>query len=318
MVIEEAAQKLLETNRKIYPCHVNRIGQIDDPCLRRLYYYRAAWDKAAPISADLLGIFATGTILEPVITRIASEIGEFAEPPFRIVGAQMPTRDKLFDKYQISGRIDGFLQTKANGRWETKGVIDIKTCSPNIFDTLYNYESLVRYPWTRKWRGQLMLYALAHNVDKCFILLVNKSNLYNMRMIEFPLDYEYAEGLLKKAEQVNDAVQTQTPPEKLNNAEECPRCPFVTLCCPSYETGGNLQISEDNELEGILERLEQLGEIRNEIVGLEKARDNKLQNGQDLSIGRFLITWKKITSNYSAQPTKQVEIWRKKIVCTKK
>jgi len=275
---------------------------------------RTAWDKVGERDDGLQGIFETGNLLEPVIERIISQVGEIAEPPFRIVGTQTPTKDNLLDRYQISGSIDGFWQSKQNGQWKTEGVVDIKTSNPNVFQGLSDYESLSKYSWTRKYRGQLMLYALAHNLEKCILLFVNKTNLFQMKIIEFDLDYGYAENLLQKANAVNQAIKIKEPPKGLNDPDECPRCPFVSICCPDYDTGGNLQISTDEELETVLTRLRELDLIAKELKALEKRRDQLLIKGQDIACGKFLVLWTKVKATRKPSPGGSYEYWRKKIV----
>jgi hypothetical protein len=312
--IQTGLAAILAAKKKTYPVHVNRISQLDDPCLRRLFYMRHDWDKAQPYDDRAQGIFETGNILESVIGRIVSEVGEASTPKWRIVGQQATTEDTLLKKYQISGSIDGFLQVFTEGKWVTVGVIDIKTMNPNIFSQVADYASLAKYPWTRKYRGQVMIYSLAHNLPMCFLLLVNKSNLYEMRLLGFPLDMEYCEGLLQKAEAVNLALEADAAPEKINDPEECPRCPWRSFCCPDFISGGNLQVVSNDELEGILNRLEELETTSDEISELEKQRDGLLVRGQDIACGHWLVTWKKTISQLKAREASTSESWRKKIV----
>lgn len=312
-MISTGLTKFLQSKKKKYPCHVNRISQLDEPCLRKLYYNRTAWDKATDVEDSLQGIFETGNVLEPVIERIVSEIGQLSEPQFRIVGTQTATDDDLLKEYQISGTIDGFLQIKENDRWQTKGVVDIKTMSPNIYPAINSYDDLLRYPWTAKYRGQLMLYALAHNIDHCYILCVNKTNLYQMKFIDFDLEMEYCDRLLAKAKKVNEAIKADKPPEGINDPDQCPKCKFFSHCCPDIETKGNLQVSDNTELEGIFERLAELEPAAKQYKNLKKSRDNILIKGQDIAIGRWLVTWRKTTAHYKAKEAYRKDIWRKKI-----
>ena len=159
-----------------------------------------------------------------------------------------------------------------------------------------------------------MLYALAHNLDRCFILFVNKSNLYQMKLVEFPVDYKYAEGLLQKAKAINEAVDAGVPPEKLNAPDECPQCPYRSFCLPEYSTGGNLKISDSDELQGVLDRLGELADAKKEISELEKVRDSLLVKGQDTVAGRWLITWTHSVYEKKATEAQQIETWRKKII----
>lgn len=308
--VQIAVNGLLEAKAKPYPQHVNRISSLDYPCERQLFYQRTAWDQAAPRSPAFQGVLETGTTLEPVIERILSEIGEAHDPPFRIVGQQTTTNDRLLKQYQISGTIDGFLQVRrpVNERgavgnlawsgWETVSVCDIKTSNPNVFRSLDGYESLGRYSWTRAYRGQLSLYALAHNLEQCTLIFVNKANLYEVKIIHFPLDMAYCERLLQKAERINLAVEMNEPPEGINDPDKCPECPFLAYCCPSYSTGGKLQVVDEPELEAILDRLGELSGASEEVKDLEKQRDLLLVKGQDIAVGQWLVVWKQ-TANGS-------------------
>lgn len=314
--IQSGIAAVLHGRKRKYPCHVNRISALDEPCLRRLYYLRHDWDKASDTPDGLQGVFETGTVLESVIQRIVSEVGEASSPRWRIVGSQMPTNDALLVKYQIAGTIDGFLQMEWDGRWVTVGVVDIKTMSANIYPTIHGYADLARYPWTRKYRGQIMLYALAHNQEQCHLLLVNKQNLYEMKLVSFPLDLSYCEALLAKAEAVNAALADNTPPPGVNDPDECPRCPFYSFCAPDLATGGDLQIVDNAELEAVLDRLDMLAAVGREMAELEKVRDALLVKGQDVACGTWLVTWKRHEIHYQAQPARQAEQWRKKVVRT--
>ncbi len=312
--IKDSLSRVLAGKKKQYPQHVNRISSLDDPCLRKLFYMRHDWSQAAPVDDGLQGIFETGNILEPVIERIVSEAGMAGSPRWRIVGAQTTTNDALLKKYQISGTIDGFLQVESAGEWVTLGVVDIKTMSPNVYRQIETYQDLSRYPWTRRYRGQVMLYALAHNLETGYLLLVNKQNLFDMKLICFPLDMTYCEGLLQRAKAVNEAVETETAPEGVNDPDICPDCPFYSFCAPDMTTGGNLIMSDNDELEAILDRLEALQPTAKEYSALEKERDDMLTKGQNIVCGKYIITWKEITVNRKASEARVDTQWRKKIV----
>lgn len=318
--IANAIDDFLHGKTKAFPQHVNRISSLDDPCLRRLYYSRHDWDKATPVSPRLQGIFETGKLLEPVIERVISEIGHTAKPAWGIVGSQTPTKDNLFKQYQISGSIDGFLQTydAANDTWETQGVIDIKTASPNIYPRINSLADLDQYGWTRKYRGQLMLYALGHNLSKCFILFVNKANLYEMKFVEFEIDMAYCESLLSKAETINNAIEAETPPEGINEADECLNCRFFSFCCPPISMGDSISIEDQEELENIIDAMQEYETMYKLYEDLKKQRDSILDKfqGKNIVCGKWMILWKLIKVNYKPRPARTVEQWRKKIIST--
>ena len=312
--ITTGLRAVLKPKKKLWPSHVNRISSLDDDCLRKLYYYRVDWDKQEEISDYVQGIFETGNILEPVNERIISEIGMANSPRFRVVGSQMPTKDTLLEKYKISGHIDGLLQIEQDGRFETVAVMDGKTMDPNIFRAINSYDDLAKYQWTRKYRGQLKLYALAHNLEWCCLLCVNKSNLYDIKPIFFPIDMDYCEGLLNKADTINRAVDAKKPPQGVNDAEHCDRCPFRSHCGPDLTRGRDLTISDSEELQGVLARLEDLAPYEEEIKAQKKVLDQLLSKGNDIMCGDWMITWKKSIQSRKATEAKAVEVWRKKIV----
>ena len=169
-----------------------------------------------------------------------------------------------------------------------------------------------RYPWTQKYRGQLMLYSLAHGYETAFILAVNKSNLYDMKLITIPVDMAYCDRLLAKARAVNEAVRQRTAPAKLNDPDICPNCRYQHLCMPEYSTGTDCQISTDTELEEILVCLDDLKETQQQIKALERRRDQLLSKGRDVVCGPFLITWQQIERKAFSVPAGT--IWCKTIV----
>jgi len=110
--IQAGIHAVLQPRKKLYPVHVNRISALDEPCLRRLFYMRASWDKQGERDDGFQGILETGSILEPILERIASEVGQASPVKWRIIGNQMPTRSDLLSQYQVSGTIDGLLQVQ--------------------------------------------------------------------------------------------------------------------------------------------------------------------------------------------------------------
>ena len=309
--IEKSVEEILGEKRGNRPCHTNRCSQLGDPCERRLFYHRTAWDRAVPISTGLAGIFETGNELEPLVERHLSEIGSRAKPRFRIVGQQQTTRDALFDAHKISGTVDGFLQVQTDNQWRTVAVVDIKTANPMIFESLDGVDSLSNYPWMAKYRAQLMLYALAHDLEWCVLVFVNKSNLWQFKTVVFPLDYGYAESLIRKADRINEAVENNEPPPKLNQPAECGRCEFAHICMPELVGSGTLEISTDEELEELLLERESLQEANkrwNQIDGILKKR---LVPGTDLAVGSFVIEWIRKQRKEMVIPAS--EYWQKKI-----
>ncbi len=314
-VLDKGVETVLRAKRRNYPCHVNRISRLGHPCERYLYHCRVDWDKAAPVSNGLQGVFETGNILEPVIERIISEVGAAAEPPFRVVGQQTQTRDNLLDRHQISGTCDGFWQVLDGPHWRTQAVVDFKTCSPNIFQSLDGIESLNRYPWTRLYIDQVLVYAFAHSTDNAFLdgllAFVNKGNLWEIKLIPIPFDLERVEGLIQKADRVNVAVETGQAPPKLNQPETCNRCEYAHVCLPELTSDGTLQISTDSGLEELLEERRQTEAAWSRHNIIDRHLKKVLIEGQDLVCGPFVIRWSEKSRKETIQPA--CTYWQKKI-----
>lgn len=314
--LRDDLDRFLNTKKKTYQQHVNRISAMGDKCLKKLYHARVDWDKARPTDTGLQGVFETGNLLEADITRIIIEVGQSGTPRWRIVGTQVATKHPELDKHQISGTIDGFLQVQDVhvGDWVTIGVVDIKTMSGNIFPQINSVGDLQRYTWTARYPAQLMLYAYANNQKHCYILGVNKNNLYDMKLIDFPVDMDYVRKLFDRADIVNEAIAAKTPPEPLNDPVECPRCQFYSLCCPDFAHDGSTVISTDDDVIETLERMGDLKEAVTEYKKLERILKTQLIEGQNTAYGKFLVTWKEQIRNDKAREASVTKFWKKTIV----
>jgi hypothetical protein len=319
-ILEDVEQSLKQEAR-VLPHKSNWASVLSDKCLRRLVYYRTDWDKQLPPEPYLQGIFNTGNRLEAETKHILNGIGMHAQPRWELVDTGVALNDKFLKDNQIGGEPDVFLKVwppTGNGeRPHIAGPVEIKSVNPNIFQQIHDLDSFRKYPWMIRYLGQLTLYELGSNFNTGWFLLVNKTNWYDYKLIEFPLDMAFAETLIKKAEAVNKHVAEETLPEKINDPDECPRCCFAPHCCPEYGTGGNMTVVTNEELEGVLVRLKELTPTAEELKELEKHRDALLTKGQDIVIGDFIVTWTHIEGVKKASPGGPYEQWRKKIVCTK-
>jgi len=303
----------LKTKSKVWPCHTNRASQLDDPCERRLVYMRTAWQNAKPAGPYLQGIFETGKEVEPLIEKILSELGRSASPRWRIVGAQSEIDSRMQKTHQITGHIDGLMQVEnEEDGWDTACVCDIKTCSDHVFNSINGYDDLVRYPWTKKYRGQLFLYALGLEVEKCCIIFVNKQNLYNIKPIYFDLDYGYGEDLLQKAERVNAHVDAGTLPDKINSPEDCSRCAYAHMCLPDLIATGNLQLFNNEEIEELLNQRDEVQEAKKQFDAIERQLKKKLIEGQDILCGEFIVQWKEVIKK--AYEVAASKYWKKTVI----
>lgn len=309
-----AITKALAPLKRAYPCHVNRVSMIGHPCERYLYHCRVDWDKATTRSDDLQGVFEQGKVLEPIlVAHFNTKIGPNCDPPLRIVGQQAITADKLLADYQISGSIDGFLQRYAGQqavkmhlgcplhsphKWETFAVVDIKTAGQNPYRGYYDLESLKKHTWSQRYIAQLMLYSFAHNLEKCVIFFVDKSNIYaHWKAVEFDVDLGFVEELLQKAARINFAVKEKTPPEgKINRPDHCDDCDFRHVCMPDLTIGAETKVITSTEVCVAVIDFVRLKSLRAECNAAEKRMKGMLVAGQNAVAGAYMLEWTEVKS----------------------
>lgn len=298
-----AIAKVMATKKRAYPCHVNRISSMGHPCERYLYHCRADWDKAKTIPDSLQGVFDQGKTLEPILVAyFNTQVGPNCDPPLRIVGQQVTTADSLLAEYEISGSIDGFLQIflidgkTGVGFWEAIAVVDIKTAGQNPYRGYCDLQSLHAHTWSGGYIAQSMLYSFAHNLDKCVLFFVSKSNIYyEWKCVEFEVDYGYVEELLQKARRVNDAVKAKTPPEaKINRPDYCKECRFKHICMPDLEIGTETKIITEPDILSAVGTFQRLKPVRAQCNAVEKQVKEMLVAGQNAVAGDYVIEWTEV------------------------
>ncbi len=321
IVVPDIAQdidKYLAGESRVLPHRTNWASDLADPCIRKLVYHRTVWQQQAKPDAYLQGIFETGRRLEQIIINNLNQVGQQAQPQWGLAANGATLNDKFLTEHQIGCNPDVFLKVwpPDDARPHFIGPGDVKSCDPNVFRTVNTLEDMQRKPYMRRYIGQVTIYELSSNFERGWIILVNKSNLYDVKLIEIPLDYQYAESLVQKADCVNAHVAAGTLPPQINNPEDCNRCPYKAYCCPPCATGGNLKQVDIPELSEVLDRLHELQAYVTEIETLEKTKGKILDTlkGQDVVCGPYLIQWSKSEGMSKPQEAKPWVRWNKKII----
>ncbi len=283
--IEQAQQKWLQS--KIFRSRWKslRSSGIGDVCNRRIFYYMTCGELANEIDTDLIAIFEEGKEQEPAVRRYLSELG------YEIKKAGYTEN---WDKFGISGQLDGTLDIDGK-----RFIVEIKTVSEYAWESIQTVKDMTD-GYYLKWYAQLQTYLLMFNYDKGLFILKRKQSK-QIRIIEVDLDYEYAEGLLKKAELIKQAITTNTPPEFLGVVRECKKCPFFSVVCnPPFDFGETIMNLDDTELETKLITRETLIQPKKEYDALDKeikAIKDHFPNMQEAFCGEFhiIVKEKKVT-----------------------
>lgn len=222
-----------------------RASSIGNPCDRFHYHSIKDWRQRELHDAIRQSIFDEGSLHEGDVMRQLREIG------FQIVEQQ---RTFQMDKPLITGSIDGILL------WEGQRFpFDVKSISPHEYDKINSAEDMLNSPkiWHRQYPAQLQIYLLmAEQEIGCFIM---KNKLTGeIKPIWMQMDYAYTEQLLKRAERVYTALKNESPPGRINDFDACSKCSFQHICLPDLKMGPGVQVIDDVELFGLLERREVL------------------------------------------------------------
>lgn len=275
-----------------------RASGIDDVCNRRLFYYLTEGEMAKEFNTDLVAIFEEGKDQEPGVRRFLSELG------FEVIKSQSTEK---WPEHNISGSVDGIIA------YDGKNYLaEIKTVSEYAWDALNNPEDF-KEGFYRKWFGQFQIYLLLFGLEQGVFILKRKQ-AKQIKVIEIGLDYSYAEGLIKKAEAVNLAIKTTTPPEHIQNPVECRKCAFFgTVCNPPMDFGDAILNVDDPELQTKLQRRAQLAPAKSEYEAVDKEIKERFKEIPDAICGDFHITGKESIRTMKATEARELKVWTTKI-----
>lgn len=286
--IPAAVTKAKAKKIRVSPCHTNRASSLGDPCERRLVYERTSWEEKRPHDVGLQYIFDEGNLQEKAVIRDLEDAG---------IEVEQQQADFNWRVYQITGHLDGFI--RGNG---TKVPVEIKSMSPYIWRTIDTMEDLQKFPWTKRYMAQVVLYLLMSNKEEGILLLKNKST-GQIKQINIALDYDLAEELIQKAERINAHIEAGTLPDFVEDKSNCPECPFVHICNPPLIYGDELDIITDQEIILKLDRLDEIHDMHTEYDRLKKSVKAALGDRRNVMAGNWAITVKdQEKKGYTVEP----------------
>lgn len=310
MIVERVYEHKREQIKQ-YPVNANRASSLGHPCTRYLVFERTKWQEKTLHNERLQMVFDIGNDTEDRVMKDLKEAG------FQVIEQQ---RSFQWPEYQITGHIDCKLLIGENGNGKAYPV-EVKSMSPFAFEKVNSVQDMLKskYAYMRAYPGQMTLYLLMDNKERGFFLLKNKVT-GAMKEIPVDLDYALGESLLKKAEAINAHVASKTLPDPIEYDENvCSGCGYVHICTPD-RIGKEVEVIDNEELEGLLKRYEELKPSTKEYDEVDK-RISEIVNGREkVLVGNYFITgsWRKTTkynvpADVKTQYAEESKYWVKKI-----
>lgn len=287
------------------PARSNWASQLGKPCDRYHVFNRLDWNLAEPLPATVARSFTIGREFEKLWIRQARNV-------FTIYDEQVPIE---WRKYQISGRLDGRIEVDLPGGERSVIPFEIKTMHPFWWgrfneDDPDAWKKFFESAFYMAWPGQGQCYMLSANEEQILFILINKANLRE-KFITVPLDMEYAETLVARAERVNECVRKEQRPGPIEYSEKvCGICPYFKVCYPN-RTFTEAQWINDEDLVAALNIVEKNKSAKLEYDRANRQVKKKLHGVEHAIIGEeFEITGQGKTVHYKAQPERDVDQWK--------
>lgn len=206
----------------------NWASEIAHPCLLNLTLKRTRWKEERRMDIDGYWRVKEGQDQEKRVKALLDEVA------FTLVKAQ--TRVTLED-LQISGKIDGMIETPAKMRNLFKGIrevpVEIKSINPIYWAGTRTIWDIKNHPkfWIRKHPSQLNIYLKGHKLPGGLLIL--KTFGQRPRIMPMAFDPDLFEHDATRAREVNRHVAAGTFPAPIPyERDTCSMCGFNHLCLP--------------------------------------------------------------------------------------
>jgi hypothetical protein len=285
---QEIVNRILEGKRKNIrhlPQYVTRASEIGHPCMRYLVYSITNWSDRKLHGPEVEWIFEGGRAVEELAIQDLIDAG------FKVYRPE-PDKAIMESKPRISGHVDVRVDFGDNivNTVEVKGLNIIDFNRLNTLDDFLNSKK----PWIKKYPGQLMTYMFIKGEDKGYFYLKSLPR-FQGKIIPVYLDYSYMETLLKKTEEIDRHVKSETFPDKIDDPDTCEMCAFNHICLPDCNRE-SMEFIFDEELEEMLVRYEELKPLSSEFNDLWDSIKDRLNEQERLMIGKYMIQGKRVTT----------------------
>lgn len=281
MTAEQINAKLFKAKADkitIYPCNNLRASNLGHPCERYLYLLIKHWEDQKPHDVGLQNIFDLGNSLEEHTIKNIKEAG------FEVVTPTVRSWKVDVKGGIITGREDIRIKDE-NGDLIP---VEIKGISPFEFDKLNSVDDFLKSKraYIQGYPAQLFIYMLKFGKEVGFFALTNKLT-GETKFIEVPLDYDYGEKMLSKAERIYAALEAETAPDACDDVSVCETCSLAHICGQVKRVPADVDL--DDELDELINKKQELAAAKKEYEEIDKQIKAKVGEREKVITGEYLI-----------------------------
>jgi hypothetical protein len=268
-----------------------------DSCLRRQVLEIVAWqDKPLIDDPWLLGLFAQGKKLEDQCKMWLLEDG------FEVVHGQVP--------FELAHRKTGQKCMSGKQDFAIKWGDDVVTVEHKMvpqfaYDNINSVDDFAQHGWMKKYPAQMQSYLIGTGDPRGLFMVTDGRGQWKSFPVE--LDYDYAERIWRRAEEVVEwvsraaATERSELPPVTTDQDQCEKCAFFGRTCNPEITNLGALALQSGELERLLAEREKVMAAGKEYNKMDTAVKKKLKaiqedmgdNPRRLVVGAWTVEWGK-------------------------
>lgn len=297
-IAQQIKKKIISERSKNYACNSLWASEAGHDCERYLVYQQCDWDKAKPVDDNLLLVFNEGNLQEDQLLLELQKAG------IKVKDLQIGIKIQVAN---ITGKLDCVAEIEDTAGHLSCLPIEIKSMSDNVYNNVNTVADFEKYPWTRKYYGQMQTYLKNDNwfYPYGYFLAKNKST----GAIKLIKDYdgsnaikfneEYWNFLVNRGkkiskfvfnnkkiqmeisstddpQEIEDLTAQLTYPERIKyDIKVCQGCKYEHICIADLSDITGSQITNESVIKAIEEYIE-AEKNRGKYKSVEKEYQNSL------------------------------------------
>lgn len=251
-------------------------SRLGHPCERYLFLLIKHWQEQVPHDTGLQHIFDLGNSIEDYAIKQLKDAGYECVTP--------TVRSWKIDNPKITGRED--LRIK-----DEKGDLipaEVKGLSPQEWEKINSVQDMLNSKkyYVRGYPAQLFTYMYHFEKERGLFILVNKLT-GEIKPIDVPLDYEYGEQCLAKAERIYKALELNEAPPSCDDISVCEHCNLQHICGQVKRVPADIET--DDELENLINKKQELAVYKKEYEDVDKEIKSRIGEREKVITGTYLI-----------------------------